>query len=135
MVELRNDQRRVRVSALCLKRQAQRALETLGLGDRTLSVLLIDDRRMEALHQRWMGEDGPTDVMSFPLGDAAAPHLLGDIVISVETAARRKPRNPAGEIRRYLVHGILHLSGQDHRTKAQREKMNRLTRRLMEHSG
>lgn len=111
-----------------MKREAQQALEALGLGGRTLSVLLTDDRRMAGLHERWMGEEGPTDVMSFLLEDAAAPHLLGDVVISVETAARCSPRDVHAEVRRCLVHGILHLSGLDHRTKLQREKMERLAR-------
>ena len=128
MVELRDDQRRIRVSALRLKRQAQQVLEALGLGERTLSILLTDDRRMAGFHERWMGEEGPTDVMSFSMGDAAVPGLLGDVVISVETAARRRPRDVFGETRRYLVHGILHLAGHDHRTRKERERMNRLAR-------
>ena len=137
MVELRSDSRRVPLSPVRLKRGAQRVLEALGLGGRTLGVLLTDDRRIARLHERWMGEKGPTDVMSFSLGDAAAPRLLGDVVISVETAARclpagqaRRPRAVAREVQRCLIHGILHLAGYDHRTPAQRQRMERQARRL-----
>ena len=130
-MELRNNQKRIRISGRLLRKEAQRALEALELGDRTLSVLLTDDPHMALLHQQWMGEEGPTDVMSFPLTDAAAPALLGDVVISVETAARRKPRNVLGEVRRYLIHGILHLAGYHHRTALQRRQMDRLTQRLL----
>lgn len=134
MVELRNDQRRVRLSAARLQREAQRVLNALGLGDRTLSVLLTDDRRMTRFHKRWMGEEGPTDVMSFPLGDTVAPRLLGDIVISVETARRCSPRAVEREVERTLIHGILHLAGYDHRTQAQRRRMERRAGRLSRNS-
>lgn len=135
MVELRNEQRKTRLPALRLKQEAQRVLEALDLGDRTLSVLLTGDRRMAGLHERWMGEEGPTDVMSFPFTPAPLcplpSSILGDVVISAETAARRRPRDVPAEVKRYLIHGILHLAGHDHRTLPQRKRMNRLARALM----
>ena len=121
-VELRNEQRAVPLDARRLKRQAEGLLEEVGRPEAVLSILLTDDRRMARLHERWMGEEGPTDVMSFPMSEAG---ILGDIVISAETAARRRPKDPAGEVLRYLVHGLLHLVGYDHRAKAQRLRMNR----------
>ena len=136
-VELRNAQRAVWVDARRLKRQAEALLEALGRGGSVLSILLADDRRMARLHARWMGEPGPTDVLSFPTGEkgpalktSPIPQVLGDIALSVETAARRRPKDLAGELLRCLIHGLLHLTGQDHRNKEERLRMNRRARRL-----
>lgn len=101
-------------------------LEAIGRPEATLSVLLTDDREMAQLHERWMGEAGPTDVLSFPMGDP----LLGDIAISVETAARRRPRDVEGEVTRALIHGLLHLIGHDHARKPDKDRMDREARRL-----
>ncbi len=127
MVELRNEQRAVRVDARLLRRQAESLLASAGRGGSVLSILLTDDRRITPLHERWMGEPGPTDVLSFPMEE---PGILGDIVISAETAARRRPKDPAGEILRYLVHGFLHLTGHDHRGRKERLRMNHEALRL-----
>lgn len=127
-VELRATGRRVRLDLRRIRAQTEFLLERVGRGGQTLSVLLTDDRRMAALHERWMGEEGPTDVLSFPMEEQG---ILGDIVISVETAARRGRGGPERELLRCLVHGVLHLTGHDHRTKAQKARMDRLARRLL----
>ena len=126
-VELRNAQRRVRLDIRRLKGDAQGLLEAVGHSSSILSVLVTDDRQMAWLHQQWMGLEGPTDVLSFPMG---GPQVLGDIVISAETAARRKPRDPQAEVTRCLIHGLLHLAGYDHRLSSQRVRMNRQAQRL-----
>ena len=126
-VELRNEQLRVRLDARRLKKEAELLLAAIGRGSSILSILITDDRRIAPLHERWMGEPGPTDVMSFPMEEE---RILGDIVISAETAARRRPKDPHGEIVRYLVHGLLHLTGLDHRTARERARMERQARLL-----
>ena len=70
--------------------------------------------RVAALNAEWRGRDKPTDVLSFPLDDEV---MLGDIVISVETAARQaatRSHSVRAEMRVLLVHGVLHLLGYDH---------------------
>ena len=126
-VELRNEQLRVRLDSRRLRSQAESLLATVGRAASTLSILVTDDRRIAPLHERWMGEAGPTDVMSFPMEE---PRILGDIVISAETAARRRPKDPHGEVLRYLVHGLLHLTGYDHKTARERLRMERQARLL-----
>ena len=126
-VELRNEQLRVRIDGRRLQRQAELLLAAVGRADSVLSILVTDDRRIAPLHERWMGEPGPTDVMSFPMEEA---RILGDIVISAETAARRRPKDPHGEMLRYLVHGLLHLTGQHHTTARERLRMDRKARLL-----
>jgi len=119
-----------------LRRLANRMLGALGSDERELSILLVDDRRMQALNREHRKKDRPTDVLSFPLIDADAPAspLLGDVVISLETAlrqARSRKRALLPEVRFLLAHGLLHLIGHDHGTKSQKRRMDRETRRLV----
>ena len=153
-VELRNVQRKVRLDVRGLKRDVQGLLSALGYSEHLLSLLLTDDHRMREIHERWMGQSKSTDVLAFPMieqigsarqllrnGTRAAtpstqlasgvPQMLGDVVISVETAKRRRPRTVQVEIRRYLIHGVLHLVGFDHVTKRDRLQMQRKSRRML----
>ena len=87
-----------------------------------VSLLLLDDSGITALNGQYRGKPRPTDVLSFPLYTAEEltdmqPKVLGDVVISVETAARQAERAGCAlweEMTRLLVHGILHLLGFDH---------------------
>ena len=105
------------------------ARQTLGAEGRTgeveLSVSFVDEREMADLHVRYMGEEGPTDVLSFPLDelDDRGVRLLGDVVVAPAVAARNNPDDPAGEVRLLLVHGILHVLGYDHEEDADRAEM------------
>ena len=94
-------------------------------GATELSVSFVDDDEMADLHVRYMGEPGPTDVLSFPLHevDDRGVRLLGDVVIAPAVAARNHPDDPAAEVRLLLVHGILHVLGYDHEDEAQRAEM------------
>jgi probable rRNA maturation factor len=90
-----------------------------------LSVSFVDDREMEELHVRYMDEPGPTDVLSFPLGDEEhhGVRVLGDVVIAPAVAARNNVGDPAAELRLLLVHGILHILGYDHEADDERAEM------------
>ena len=121
-----------------LQAQADRMLDHLGLADAELSVVLVDDRGIQALNREHRGKDQPTDVLAFPLGrppTADLPRLLGDIVISLPTAARQarsRKRPLLPEARFLLAHGLLHLLGYDHATKLQKQRMDSATRRLVQ---
>ncbi|HEU5393788.1 MAG TPA: rRNA maturation RNase YbeY [Candidatus Methylomirabilis sp.] len=110
----------------------------MGCPEAEVGCLLVTDRRIRALNRRYRGEDAPTDVLAFPQaeggGPPGQPGLLGDVVISVETAARQAAR--AGhslerEAALLLIHGILHLLGHDHATAVARRRMWALQRRLL----
>ena len=105
-----------------LRAQGRAFLAALGRGDAELSILLTTDRAIRRLNRRWRGKDRATDVLSFPLSDPpGASPLLGDVVISWDTAARRggeDARAVRRELDRYLAHGILHLLGFDHERRA-----------------
>ena len=86
-----------------------------------LSILITDDEEIRTLNRNYRSVDSPTDVLSFSQvewdGPVIAPQLLGDVVISWETAqsqARDLGHTLAEEMKRLLVHGILHLLGYDH---------------------
>lgn len=105
---------------------AEDALRTLGLTGVELSVLLCDDDVIEPLNLDWRGVEGPTDVLSFAMDEGeelalppGIPRPLGDLVISVQTAARQAAGlgHPLEqELRVLVVHGLLHLLGHDHET-------------------
>ncbi len=97
-----------------------------------LSFALVTDDRMAALNQGFLGHEGPTDVLSFPLQEE--PRLVGDVVISVDTARREaeRRRHPAyDEVVLYAVHGVLHLLGHDDHDPASRRRMRRAERRVL----
>lgn len=112
-------------------------LAELELSSAELSVLLTDDRGIHELNRTHRHKDKPTDVLSFPLDESPGPEavrLLGDVVISIDTAERqaRSRRRPLlEEVRFLLAHGILHLIGYDHATRPQKKRMDAACRRLV----
>jgi probable rRNA maturation factor len=116
-----------------------------------LSVLLVDESAMTELHERWMGEPGPTDVLSFPMdelrppspvsaqggpGDepGTEPGLLGDVVLCPQVAAtqaRKAGHSAQQELELLTVHGILHLLGYDHAEPAEHAEMFGLQDKLL----
>jgi rRNA maturation RNase YbeY len=120
-----------------LRRRAARLLRALELPGAELSIRLVDDAEMAQLNERHRGRRGPTDVLSFSLleGPHAARRgaLLGDVVVSLETAARqarRGRRTLDSEVLRLLIHGALHLIGHDHVRAAEARAMRSEERRV-----
>jgi probable rRNA maturation factor len=116
-------------------------LTSLELGNAELSVLLTDDRGIQSMNASYRRRNEPTDVLSFAMREgehvgATSPtgtEILGDIVISVDTAARqarRSRRSIDREIMMLLAHGLLHLVGFDHRNAAETRAMRARTQRL-----
>lgn len=130
-------ERRVRRAAMYLRIDVDR-LSGLGLR-------LVDDAEMARLHETYMGESGPTDVLSFlPVGSFSRPgnraecadtELLGDIAIDWD-AVERQAAGPSARARLdeatvLLVHGLAHLLGHDHRQRGEGRRMHRLERRVL----
>ena len=93
--------------------------------DGELSILLVDDEQISALNRDYLSREGPTNVIAFAMREGEfsdlSPHLLGDVVISAETAGREA--EAAGisfdqRLSELLVHGVLHLFGYDHETES-----------------
>ena len=110
-----------------LTRLALTTLRGEGVGAAELSISLVEDDEIAELHERYMGEPGPTDVLAFPLEDddheEDGVRVLGDVVIAPAVAASNQPERPDDEVRLLLVHGILHLLGYDHEEAVQRAAM------------
>jgi probable rRNA maturation factor len=116
-------------------------LATLELEHAELSVLLTNDAEIHALNLAHRAKDKPTDVLSFPLdegggadGRVSGTRVLGDVVISLDTAARQargRKRELLPEVRFLLAHGLLHLLGYDHANPTQKREMDAMTRRLV----
>lgn len=112
-------------------------LRELELETAELSVLLTHDSTIQRLNRLHRGKDRPTDVLAFPLDDAAdagGERWLGDVVISLDTAqrqadARRRPL--VNEVRFLLAHGILHLIGFDHDVPARKRRMDAMAKKLV----
>jgi probable rRNA maturation factor len=111
----------------------------MGRPEAELSVLLTSDRAVRALNRRWRGVDRSTDVLSFPLSEPPGMGpVLGDVVLSMDTAARRaraEGRQLAEELERYLVHGLLHLLGYDHDSPREARRMARREEDLVRAEG
>ena len=90
-----------------------------------LSVSFVTEREIADLNSRYAGEDGPTDVLSFPMGDLDEDgvRILGDVIVAPAVGARNNADDPGGELRLLIVHGILHLLGHDHMDDADRAEM------------
>ncbi len=109
-------------------------LWAVGRPEAELSVLLCEDGFMAELNATWRGREGPTDVLAFPMqegeGGELHPELLGDVVISLQTARRQATalgRPLAAEVRMLLAHGLLHLLGYDHVEPDEERRMKAAT--------
>jgi probable rRNA maturation factor len=129
--------RGARVDVSLLKRRAGRLLRALRVSGAELSVALVDDAEIAELNGQWRGKPRATDVLSFSLLEGEDQihrgDMLGDVVISVETAAVQaagRHRSLDDEVARLLVHGLLHLLGHDHEEDAKARRMEAEQRRL-----
>ena len=118
-----------------LKKISLKVLKALGAPkDSELSVTFIHDKQMRELNREYRNIDRTTDVLSFPQGEGPGGTLLGDIIISIETSLRNSRRYGTAheeEIKKLLVHGILHLLGYDHKKKREREEMREKEREIL----
>lgn len=111
----------------------------MALTDSELSVTIVGDRTMRRLNREYRQKDAPTNVLSFPQSadgfPAGVPRLLGDVVISVDTALREAEEEGvslADRLGFLLLHGILHVAGYDHERSGEAEarRMERKQRQL-----
>ena len=146
------------VDALGLVQLAKAVLAEEGVkADSELSVLFVDEVAMAELNRRFLGKDGPTDVLAFPIDDddvveggrspdslgpgpsvdpesSDPPNLLGDVVVCPAVAARNAPDHAGtydDEMALLVVHGILHILGMDHVDGEEAEAMEQRERELL----
>jgi probable rRNA maturation factor len=138
MLEVINRQRLYKIDGDSVARLSRSVLDRIGQEHATLTIIFIRDRTMRRLNCEYRGIDSPTDVLSFAYHEsdegaafATEQDHLGDVAISVETAARYAREFGLSferEIAHLVIHGTLHLAGYDHETDD--GEMNRLERKL-----
>lgn len=140
MIEIVNRQRRVQLDGERWRAFAERVLAVIPAKDAGATVAFVSDRAMRELNRRWRGKVGTTDVLSFPSGQEEFERVegasLGDVVISVEQAARQAAEHGLkfdNEVEQLILHGLLHLCGYDHETDG--GEMNALELRLRRRLG
>jgi probable rRNA maturation factor len=130
-----------------LERLARHVLDRMGVHPLVeLSIRLVDVDAMSALHEHFMNEPGPTDVLAFPMdelhdqrddgdGSDAPPTLLGDVVLCpsvAETQGRQARHTTEDELHLLCTHGVLHLLGYDHADQQEEREMFGLQTQLLE---
>ncbi len=140
LVHYRNEVRGSGVDARALKATICTLLKAVGEPESAISVTIVDDGAIREINREHRGKDKPTDVLSFPLEPEpfSQERLLGDIVISIDTARRQAADYDAPvqrEIYRLLIHGLLHVLGHDHVEPQERDVMEREERRLADSIG
>jgi probable rRNA maturation factor len=140
MIEVVNRQRKVSIDCERWRVFAAKALKVAPAKGAGVTVAFVSDRRMRELNRLWRGKRGTTDVLSFPAAqdefEKAEGLRLGDVVISVEQAARQADEHGLSfdeEVSQLILHGVLHLCGYDHETD--KGEMNRLELRLRRRLG
>jgi probable rRNA maturation factor len=139
-VELNVEEAALPVWSDAMIEYAGKVLAELGKNNWDLSLFLCSDSYIRSLNSQYRGRDEATDVLSFALGetikgeDGESRYLSGDIIISLETLAenaRYFKTSEDEELRRLLIHGILHLDGMDHATNNETEPMLRLQEKIL----
>ncbi|MBW2411199.1 MAG: rRNA maturation RNase YbeY [Deltaproteobacteria bacterium] len=134
-----NRQDKLKIPLKKIQKTARAVLNALDYPDGELSILIVDDQQIADLNLTYLNREGPTNVIAFPMRegqfDEITPNLLGDVVISIETAQQEADAAGISLQNRFdqlLIHGILHLLGYDHeQTTAEAERMEEKSNSLL----
>ncbi|MBM4018809.1 MAG: rRNA maturation RNase YbeY [Planctomycetes bacterium] len=143
-IEITDLQDHVRLDKKLILQVVRRVIKDEGRSARSLSIVLTDNRHIRDLNREYLGRDGVTDVISFPLEDPDWPTghtnggINGEIIASAEMAvqqAHAANSDPRAELLLYLVHGLLHLMGYDDKRPDQARRMHAREDALLEDFG
>ena len=135
MIEVVSRQRKQKIDTQAWETFAARAAGAIGKSESSATIAFVSDKTIRQLNRQFRAVDKPTDVLSFPADDEDKSSL-GDIAISVDTAAKQAKENGLTfdeEVAQLILHGLLHLCGYDHETD--NGEMNRLELRLRKKLG
>ena len=138
-VQIDNRQDNHRISKKKIRQTAIAILNALDYPDAELSILVVDDQQIAQFNRDYLNRKGPTNVIAFPMRagrfSEITPSLLGDVVISTDTAHREGQSagfSMQDRLDQLLIHGILHLCGYDHEnTKTEARRMEKKTEELL----
>lgn len=138
-LQIENSQNKIKIDKRKIRNTVLKVLKILDCPDKEISLYFVDDEYIKQLNKQYLGKDQATNVLSFSLQEGEYgdinPQILGDIIVSVETAQRDAlygKLNIAREIDFLLIHGILHLLGYNHEntTKKESNKMQQKEKEL-----
>ena len=139
-VQIGNRQNNHRISEKKIRQTASVILNALDYPEAELSILIVDDQQIAQLNSQYLNREGPTNVIAFSMRQGQfsdiAPNLLGDVVISADTAQREAQSagiSMQNRLDQLLIHGTLHLLGYDHEnTAAEARKMEAKAKELLQ---
>ncbi|MFA4991346.1 MAG: rRNA maturation RNase YbeY [Candidatus Omnitrophota bacterium] len=138
-IDIQDLQDKIRLDKKKILRRADVALKAMAEDDAELSLVFVDDAYIKDLNRKYRGVDSATDVLAFYLREKKGFNpdnpVIGDVVISVETAMREAAARKIPvqkEMDLYLVHGILHLLGYDDEKTGDRKKMRSMEKEILE---
>ena len=127
-LQIRNKQKIIKIDKRRIRRTALKILKILDCADKEISLSFVDDENIKQLNKQYLGKDKATNVISFSLREGEYsninPQILGDIIISVETAQRdaiKENLTVTQELEFLIIHGILHLLGYNHENTTKKE--------------
>jgi len=138
-IQIENKQTKIKIQRRKIRSTVLKLLKIMDCANKELSISFVDDNTIKQLNNHYLQRDHSTNVLSFSLQEGeygnVNPHILGDIVISTETAQRDAAKGDLSlseEIDFLIIHGLLHLLGFNHKntTKAQTTKMQMKEREL-----
>jgi probable rRNA maturation factor len=138
-LQIKNSQNKIKIDKRKIRSTALKILKSLDCADKEISLSFVDDENIRLLNKQYLDKDKATNVISFSLQEGEYgninPQILGDIIVSVETAQRDALYGKltiAQEIDFLIIHGILHLLGYHHEntTKKEANKMRQKEKEL-----
>ncbi|PKN06397.1 MAG: rRNA maturation RNase YbeY [Deltaproteobacteria bacterium HGW-Deltaproteobacteria-7] len=138
-LQIENKQTQIKLERRKIRGTVLRILKILNCADKEISISFVDDEGIKQLNKQYLGKDKSTNVLSFSLQEGEYgninPQILGDIVISTQTALRDAVKGKLTveqEIDFLMIHGILHLLGYNHEntTKEETKKMRQKEKEL-----
>lgn len=138
-IRIDNNQKKINIAKRKIRSTTITLLKYLDCSNKEISISFVNDDAIQQLNNQYRHKDKPTNVLSFSLQEGEFgninPHILGDIVISVDTAnadARKNARTFEQEIDFLIIHGLLHLLGYNHEntTKEETKKMQKKEKEL-----
>ncbi len=138
-IQIDNQQKRIKINKRKFRTAVTKLMKLLDCAGMEISISFVDDETIQRLNRQYLSKDRPTNVISFPLQEGAFssinPDMLGDVVISVDTAYRDADQGNLSfdeEIIFLIIHGLLHLTGYNHEntSKADTLKMKKKEKEL-----
>ena len=133
-ISITNRQKKLPIDRRCMRRVVKAIVRDAGIADGQISIAVVDDAAIAKLHNEYLNDPEPTDVLSFAL-DSSPGYIEGEVVVSADRAIASVARfqsSAASELLLYVIHGTLHLVGYDDATprklgvmrKKEREYLN-----------